>query len=987
MSLRDTAMRIAELLGELAGGRLIGVEVSEGNASLRFSIDGLIGIVEVLCGSGLRAGMVREAISGLLADFGIVLHVEECSRLENDELRFDAKVVVAGPLEGYIEEHLRDSGLSVGDDGWVRGVPLKEVARLVKSVSNSVREESWLSRYIEEIESLVQKFAEELASSDQSAALLQALREVLGGVGATSSSPELIYAQAALVLVLAAALCERARPGFIASELGKWRHDFRKLWILFNNLSKSSNLPLVEIAANIIKILPTNASRSATELLKLGTRLARGFNVLVGDVVGRIYSKVIGSLATRKGLATYFTEAPASHLLSYLAVTELLGFKLESSSGGSGQSLRNLSEVVVNVKAGDLACGSGTLVLATYSALLRAIATVAPYLKPEDVDLRSLSRRIVESGLYCLDVVDLSSRIASANIALASPWDLPKVHVYTIPFGEDEGEIYLGSLELIREIRDRSVLRRYVAGLPDLLDLVIMNPPFTRATGRGRKLWNEERSFLGFVGDVEVRRRLIRKLRRLRNCVRRSLIAEALSMRQELPQVVVDIVEGRGKDLRQYLNIGLAGIGLLFLYLAYQYVRPGGIIAFVLPRNLLSGVSWLLARTLLASRFHLRYVIVSSDSEGGYNFSSGADLSEVLLVARRVERHSDEEETVFVNLLRKPRTAAEALDLATRLSNMERPEHSASYVIRVVRRRELVENVDNWNRFVALPEPELVDLALELLGSGTIRVGSTVTKIPIVRLGDIVSTIGVNSPQFHENFSVVAKRTQYPSVYGGQERVRSAMVVEPNAYLEPRSDVGRRLFEKYSGRVLLPDRIWWDTAHYVAMLSTQPVLSNVFYVVRLKPVEGIPAEILEKVLILWLNTTWGILSVLVNRQETRGRWTRLKIGQWRLLPVLNVTSLNSTTLHEVAKAFDYLAATSRRMRRLPDQFDPEDPDPLRIEIDKVFLTAIEPSIKLSQLREYLLSLYTKLGKSMRTWIGLDAGHDIRTRRATCALDI
>ena len=54
----------------------------------------------------------------------------------------------------------------------------------------------------------------------------------------------------------------------------------------------------------------------------------------------------------------------------------------------------------------------------------------------------------------------------------------------------------------------------------------------------------------------------------------------------------------------------------------------------------------------------------------------------------------------------------------------------------------------------------------------------------------------------------------------------------------------------------------------------------------------------EKALVLWLNSTWGILSLLVNRQETEGPWTRLKVGQWRLLPVLDVASLDAGTLRK-----------------------------------------------------------------------------------------
>lgn len=110
--------------------------------------------------------------------------------------------------------------------------------------------------------------------------------------------------------------------------------------------------------------------------------------------------------------------------------------------------------------------------------------------------------------------------------------------------------------------------------------------------------------------------------------------------------------EARNHGLDQYYNIGQADEGLLFLYLAYRYVKPGGVIAFVLPRNALSGVSWFLARALLADKFHVKYVVVSSDSKNGYNFSEKTSLSECLIVARRVDVHEPNEETVLINYSR-----------------------------------------------------------------------------------------------------------------------------------------------------------------------------------------------------------------------------------------------------------------------------------------------------------------------------------------------
>jgi hypothetical protein len=398
------------------------------------------------------------------------------------------------------------------------------------------------------------------------------------------------------------------------------------------------------------------------------------------------------------------------------------------------------------------------------------------------------------------------------------------------------------------------------------------------------------------------------------------------------------------------------------------------VIAFVLPRNLLAGASWFLARTLLASKFHVRYIIVSSDPGRGYNFSEGTSLSEVLLVARRVSRHEENEETVFVNLLRKPATALEALMLAEEIMRRAHPSGHPSLVevgqsralVYRVRRRQLLEHVDNWNRFVALPDLELLDSVLGLLDEG--RLPYVDARIPTTWLQGLVSELGVDRHQFSDHFSPVRTATPYPIVYTGEEEVRYTMLVRPNAYAHPRTSRAGEIFRKYGGRVLVPDRIWWDTAHALVLYSREPVLSNMFYSVRLKVGEHV-REYAEKALTLWLNTTWGLLTVLVNREETRGRWTELKMSHWRLLKVLDVASLDAATLRRLAEVFDRYAEETPR--RIPGQFNPENPDPVRLGIDRDFVKAVDPSVDGRKLEEGLLELYRHVGTAFKLWIERD----------------
>jgi hypothetical protein len=239
-------------------------------------------------------------------------------------------------------------------------------------------------------------------------------------------------------------------------------------------------------------------------------------------------------------------------------------------------------------------------------------------------------------------------------------------------------------------------------------------------------------------------------------------------------------------------------------------------------------------------------------------------------------------------------------------------------------------------------------------------------QIPLTYLNEIIASIGIDAHQYHDNFRTVTTQTPYPVVHGGEESVRTSMLVRPNAFAYPKTNKASKIFENNASKVLVPDRIWWDTAHVIALYSKEPVISNIFYAVRLRVLDS-AREYAEKAFVLWLNTTWGILTVLFSREETRGRWTRLKMGQWRLLKVLNVTTLDSDVLKKLASIFDVYAGSA--LRRIPEQFDPQNPDPTRLAIDKSFVKVFNSSVSDEVLEEKLRDLYIRVHISLQQWIG------------------
>ena len=535
---------------------------------------------------------------------------------------------------------------------------------------------------------------------------------------------------------------------------------------------------------------------------------------------------------------------------------------------------------------------------------------------------------------------------------------------------EDES-ISLGSLELARvkgkfeqifgEVTQTGLKKTQKELLGKLLDLepfdlVAMNPPFSRTTGRGGKAGG---GLFGFMTDDTVRKNVLDDYNKLRDEARVSLEEQA---RKPLKDSNLEMVL-KDEEFRPYRQIWQAGEGLLFLYLANMRLKKDGKLCFVLPKGLLSGTSWFLARVLLAERYHVQYVVVSYEADN-YNFSHSTSLSECLIVAQKTEEHFENEETTFVLLLKKPSTSIEAIALANRIEakqeNYVETGDSRAFLV-TVKRNELRENLDNWGRFVFLPSLEILREMTHLL-DGDLRIGKQHFEIPLVRLNNLIASIGVDRHRFTDTFKIVNGYVpgSVEILHGGEEEQRIRMATSPNAYALPMIEAGKGIFEEKAGRLLVPNRIRVNTAHVISLFADRPVISNIFYAVRLKK------ETLYrlKALCLWLNTTWGILTILGSREETHGGFISLNQSHWRLLPVLDIDSLSEDRVKAVAAVFDKFHA--KEPARIPDQYGLHGEfDEIRIDLDLAFLKALGIHVE----EKDLVPLYQEIGASLGQWMG------------------
>ena len=93
------------------------------------------------------------------------------------------------------------------------------------------------------------------------------------------------------------------------------------------------------------------------------------------------------------------------------------------------------------------------------------------------------------------------------------------------------------------------------------------------------------------------------------------------------------------------------------------------------------------------------------------------------------------------------------------------------------------------------------------------------------------------------------------------------------------------------------------------MRSETRVLSNVWCPIR---IGDVPAE---KALVIWLNSSLGLLTILTQRTTTEGGWVAMKKADLEVLPVLDTRRLSQTQLQSLSDLFDGLAEAE--FERLP----------------------------------------------------------------------
>lgn len=683
--------------------------------------------------------------------------------------------------------------------------------------------------------------------------------------------------------------------------------------------------PIFHAAHQLLLGLPSNPDTEAAirHLANAALDIVRQRAALRHDLMGRVYHKL---LAEAKYLGTYYTSVPAATLLLKLALEP---DRWPRDWGDIGE----LSEL----KIGDLACGTGTLLMAAAEAVtdnyLRACG--AQRKRP---NLEVLSRLLMEDIIYGYDVLLSALHLTASTLALRSPEvTFRQMHLWSLPYGGIQRK--LGSIEFLRDSQvpitvdlfgasstpeqvTGSGTAQRVATLPNL-DLCVMNPPFTRSAQPNL-----------LFGSLPER--------------------ERVPLQKELAGLL------RRRNVQASSTAGLAAV---FVAVGDRHIKPGGRIALVLPRPLVSGVAWQKTRQLLQQNYQLEYLIVSHDP-AQWNFSENTNLSEVLAIAKKNNGQkpniNDPAQVVCVNLWKNPQTATQALSIAYSLQGAQPPDllrsqGSLEILMGNEKYGEVVAipwsqvNVENWKFLCAFAQSDLLRAMQSLLTNCLSLPGNKdIYPLPLCSLNDL-GTLGPDPRDVYDGFQITERPTPYPAFWGARADSVLTMQQTPNMHLYPlsRARPGRPLrlstvLWPRAGKLLLTQRPRLNTKRLSSILLNNPVLSDVWWPITLNS----RAEQTEKLLALWFNSTLGLLMLLGHREETQGAWVQFKKPVLSAMPVLDPRALSEQQKKALSEVYDRLC--QQELLPFPQMAE----DPVRAQIDAAISQALGLP-DLAPLRELL----------------------------------
>jgi hypothetical protein len=693
--------------------------------------------------------------------------------------------------------------------------------------------------------------------------------------------------------------------------------------------------PIFDIAKRILEVIPADTSRPLLQcLVTTATELVANHMMQSHDLTGAVFQRLI---ADRKFLAAYYTNPSSAALLAGLAIDQFT-----TPSGGSWSKESD----VTSLRIADFACGTGTLLSAAYrrvSQLHEAFGGNAEMIHPE----------MMSNALVGCDVLPAAAHLTASMLASAHPTITYKgSSIMAVGFGpRPEGGFALGSLDLLDLQRPFDIVAVTAKSMGATgqsehqvweainhwsIDLVIMNPPFTRDTGHeGEKIGVPNPMFAAFGSKEEEQREMSKAAQRLL----------------------------QGTSAR-----GNAGEASAFLVLADRKLKMGGTLAMVMPLSLMAGDSWEDSRQLLRKSYDdLVLVSIAGAKDNEMSFSADTGMGECLVVGRKVEQSIRWHRATFVVLYDRPSSPMTGSIAAIQIRRLQEGKlrkledgpvggslfHFGDDIIGYAMDAPLPEE-GPWN-LARIKDGALAQVAYQMTANNLVWLPSTTKNEAIPISISIVSKVGrvgpyhmdingntpdgrIRGPFRIEDLKAKAVPT-YPVLWTHHAERERCMEFEADSegiLRQGKNPTEDKLAQEKAGMI-------WATASHCHFnrdfrFNSQ---STAMQFTSKKTIGGMawPSIILSnaeqgKALTLWGNSSLGLLLHwwYVNKQQAgRGR---SGVASLPSMPILDVTKLSKATLAKAVAIFDDMKCKELRPVNEMTQ------DSVRAEIDTRLATEV-----------------------------------------------
>ena len=668
-------------------------------------------------------------------------------------------------------------------------------------------------------------------------------------------------------------------------------HDIPSVAQIKNNTGPSLQTPILETWKRILvdinywpifkvasDLLAPIRSETADRILDVLT-MSAGHLAAIGiatrhDLSGRMFQNLI---TDRKFLATFYTMPTSAALLAEVAIARLA-------------RNRELPDITI----ADLSCGTGTLLTAAYQAML------ARY-RHAGGDDRQIHRRMIERNIIAADIMPAAAHLCASQLSSVHPTVIfDNTRVYTLPYGVGTGRqqyrgVAIGSLELTALNQTQSLFttgQRQATGVqgdidvkdielpPESVDLVIMNPPFTRPT-------NHEStdvpvpSFAGF----------------------RTSEAEQRSMSNRLKEIraAIDNPVGHGN----------AGLASNFVDLAHGKLKERGTLALVLPIAAIQGTSWSAVRQLF-ERNYSDVVVFSIATSGTHDraFSADTGMAELMIVGTK--GRDSNRDVLFVNLHRRPGSILEAVEAAKLVSELSECSRSGQLSAGDQVMGSYVRASLKEGGCAALRESHLAGVMFALQrGQISLPRCREDYRVPVTRLGQVgrrgllhrdIGDKNDGTPPFRGPFEIVTSVgvPSYPVLWRHEANRERRLLVHPDSEGAVRSGCADRAIEAWqtSTRLHFSLDFQLNSQSLAACLTPEASLGG-----RAWPNLIVNDSRWEEVICLWANCTLGLMAFWwagSRQQEGRAVMTISSIPN---LTVLDPRRLSTAQISRAADIF------------------------------------------------------------------------------------